>query len=157
VADPPVIDLRRGLTQEVLDQLRRARRVVLMPKGDRTAALGYWLDEDGEERLCVGVLASDGLPWLHVPVRMLTAFELSGSPFHAVGPGHQFARDVLLDIHDPQHDDFWSRLTSLLRPGDVLRLGVDATTGRRPVLRVSTARTTFALINVPRAARTAVQ
>jgi hypothetical protein len=148
-----VFDLRNGLTQEVLDDLRRARRAVLMPKGDRTAALGYWIDEDGQEQLRVALFGSDGLPWIRVPPRAATPLELAGASVRPVGRGHRFVRGVLMDIQSPQQDEFWTRFVSLLRPGDVLRLGVDAVTARHPVLRVSNGRTTFALVNVPRASR----
>jgi hypothetical protein len=151
VPEPRVLDVRRGLTEEVLDHLRRARRVVLVPKGNRTAALGYWLDE----QLHVAIFNSEGLPWIRVPPQSTPPLQLVGAPFRTVGRGHRFASGVLMDIPDAQQDDFWTRFTSLLRPGDVLRLGVDPLTARHPVLRVSTARTTFAVVNIPRPPRRA--
>ena len=153
MAEPRVIDLRNGVTQEVLDDLRRARRVVLMPKGVRTAALGYWVEDDGQEQLRIALIGSEGLPWIRVPPRAATGLELSGASIRPVGGGHRLVRGVLMDIQSPQQDDFWTRFVSLLRVGDVLRLGVDAVTARRPVLRVSNGRTTFALVNVPRGSR----
>jgi hypothetical protein len=151
--EPRVVDLRHGLTQAVLDDLRGARRVVLMPKGNHTAALGYWVEEHGEEQLRIALFGSEGLPWIRVPPQPLTPVLSAGAVVRPVGRAHRFVRGVLMDIHSPQDDEFWTRFISLLRPGDLLRLGVDPVTARRPVLRVSNGRTIFAVINVPRASQ----
>ena len=144
--EPRVIDVRNGLNQEVLDDLRRAERVVLIPKGDRSAALGYWL---GADDLRIAVLRMDGLPWIRVPQAMPLLFP-SGQ---VVRPRHRFVRGVLMDIQDPQHDEFWGRLMGFLRAGDVLRLAADQVHGRRPVLRVSNGQTVLAQVDLPRRAR----
>ncbi len=39
MADPLVVDIRKGVTEDILDGLRRAERVLLAAKGLNTGAL----------------------------------------------------------------------------------------------------------------------
>src|SRR5947209_2627305 len=57
MSEPVVFDVRAGLTQEVLDGLRRAERVTMAAKDMRTAVLGYWSDD----QLTIVLIDSDPL------------------------------------------------------------------------------------------------
>jgi hypothetical protein len=45
MAEPLVFDIREGISPEALERLRRAERIVLLPKDTQTSALGYWVTE----------------------------------------------------------------------------------------------------------------
>jgi hypothetical protein len=130
VSDPRVVDIRSGLTEEVLDGLRRADRVVLAVKTSQTAALGYWVGDE----LTIAVLASAFSQVMLLPHQMIEGF---GAP--AVSTLKQPARQrgVLLDVPHAAEDDFWGRVLGVLRPGDVVMVTHDTAAPRRAAVQVS--------------------
>lgn len=93
-----MFDARNGLSPEVLDELRNARRVMLALKDRQTAVLGYWLADD------------DRLHSVVLPARVhLTA-------------GHRLEDEQPLVIASPHEDALWHRAVSRLRPRQRVRV-----------------------------------
>jgi hypothetical protein len=105
MADTGVIDARSMLSEEALDVLRRAGRVVVGQRagrsGQHTAVLGYWLDVDSRRE------ASDEPDGV-----VLVRAEDNSIP----RPVELFNRG------DAADDRLWSRLMDFARVGDQLRV-----------------------------------
>ncbi len=139
-----VWDVRSGLTPEVLAGFRRAQRVSLAVKDNRTAVLGFWVGDE----LQVALIESEPLVML---VRRGPPLDLGGSiqkfsPRHATRP----VGGVLFDTDAAGADAFWSRLLGLLREGDIVRLGEDHDKPGLVLLHVYVDKSRVASIRVPR-------
>jgi hypothetical protein len=154
MSEPRVFDVRDGLTPEVLEDLRRARRVSLAVKDARTAALGYWVE------------ATDppAKPVQEIRIALLRCEGVGGQPGRAPqavvsppqGPVLRMVRrplapfsGVLLDLADTQADAFWGRVLGLLRAGDVVVVGRDWSWGALPALRIGNGKMTLAWLRLP--------
>ena len=116
--EPRLLDVRAGLTEEALDGLRAAQRVSVAVKDARTAAIAFWVND----QLSIALVRCDAQTLLRIPRVMLHP---------PVGPRLVRAlprrlEGVLLDIPQAQQDSFWSRVTSVLRVGDVIRIAADS-------------------------------
>jgi len=145
MSDPPVVDLRGGLTQEFFSGLRQAERVLLAVKGVHTAVLGYWIGDE----LSVGLIASAVSRVVLVPHRVDLRI---GSP---IGPLRHRERlqSVVLDISHAQDDEFWSRVLGVLRVGDMLRVTHDAEAPSRAALQITSHGAHIASLRLPKTPR----
>jgi len=142
--EPRVHDIRRGLTPEVLDSLRRAQRVSLAVKDMRTAVLGFWMGEE----LSVALIDSDSLL---LEIRAVTAGDISGAihtfkPRPTPPPAHR----VVWTTQSAATDPFWSRLLGVLREGDVVRLANDQDKPGMLLLHVYANQSRVASLRLPR-------
>jgi hypothetical protein len=136
------------MSVEVLEGLRRAQRVSLAVKDNRTAVLGYWVDEE----LNVALLES-GPFLLHVPRAAPNDVVVGSGPFT-----HKFSLrgtprprpGVVFDTSTAAADSFWSRLLGVVREGDVIRLGDDHDNPGLVLLHVYANKSRVASIRVPR-------
>jgi hypothetical protein len=127
------VDIRLGLPQNVLDDLRRAQRISLAVKNTQSGLLGYWIDDE----LHIALLESEPLWELRYPqLGTLTEGQGEGQAPIVRGASAVQLKGVILDIPEAQLSDTWSRLLGLVRVGDVLRLGMDAGTPGRVVMKV---------------------
>jgi hypothetical protein len=148
---PRLVDVRDGLTQEVVEDLRLARRVSLAIKDARTAALGYWVETTNSrgqpvEQLRIALLRCEGVGEARLPAQ--PARQPQGVVLMFPRPLAPLS-GVLLDVADAPHDVFWGRVVGLLRPGDVIRVGRDWSSGAWPALRIGDGKTTFAWLRLP--------
>jgi len=113
MSEPRVVDVRGGLSEEVLDGLRRATRVLLALKGPLTAGLGYWVDDE----LTIALIRNS-----HAMVvrPSAPASSTGSSELMPVETARVLSSGVILDVHDAQADAFWSRAVGVLRAGDVV-------------------------------------
>ncbi len=143
MADPLVVDIRKGVTEDILDGLRRAERVLLAAKGLNTGALGYWIDD----QLTIAILACAMSRIIRLPARSKVLYELPT----AFVPGGQrrLTRGPMLDIVTADNE-FWSRVLGVVRAGDVLRVAPDPEHPGNPALYVSSHGMRVALLRLPR-------
>jgi hypothetical protein len=93
-----MLDARQGLTRQAVEELRRARQLVLALKDRQTAVLGYWLPDD------------DRLHAMILPARVhLTA-------------GYRLEDEQPLVIAAPRDDALWWGAVSRLRPRQRIRV-----------------------------------
>ena len=114
-SEPPVFDVRGGLTQDVLDGFHRAERVTVAIKGPQSAAVGYWV----YDRLSIALIRCESATLMRVPP---AALHPPLGPQLVRAPQAPM-RGVLLDIPHTRDNEFWSRVLGLVRVGDVLRIG----------------------------------
>jgi hypothetical protein len=146
MAEPRVVDVRDGLTAEVLDGLRRADRVVLAVKGADTAVLGYWIGEE----LGMALIASAVTRMLLAPHRVGSELtpDMRPAMVHPRSPG-----GVVLDIAHAREDEFWSRALGVLRVGDVLRVAHDAEAPSRAALQITSQGARVGSLRLPKPPR----
>src|SRR5262249_37769141 len=125
---PRVVDIRSGLTEEVIDGLQRATRVILAVKNPKTAVLGYWLDDE----LTIALIKGSGGLLIKIPPQPL----LPAGPIQQLRIGRTRAEGVLRHIRKPASDGFWDRVLSVVRPGDVLYLSAETNELGRHALHV---------------------
>ena len=130
MAEPLVVDIRSGITDEVLAGLRKAERVVIGVKAFNTAAIGYWVDDELRVALIHCVMSR----MIRVPRTPDMRFEMAPTLVSRVGD--HFLPGLLVDISDAQRNDLWSRALGVLREGDVLRIAPDPNAARVPCLQV---------------------
>ena len=143
MAEPLVFDIRKGLTEDILDGLRRAERVLLAVKAFNTGALGYWIDD----QLTIAILECAMGRIIRLPARSEILFEMP-TPF-VPGRQRRLPRSPMLDIATAGNE-FWSRVLGVLRVGDVLRVAPDPDHPGNPSLYVSSHGVRVALLRLPR-------
>ncbi|HEY3060119.1 MAG TPA: hypothetical protein VGL99_14255 [Chloroflexota bacterium] len=143
MAEPLVVDIRKGLTEDILDGLRRAERVLLAAKGLNTGALGYWIDD----QLTIAILDCAMSRIIRLPARSEVLYEVP-TPF-VPGRQRRLTRSPMLDIATVDNE-FWSRVLGVLRVGDVLRVAPDPDHPGNPALYVSSHGIRVALLRLPR-------
>jgi transcriptional regulator with XRE-family HTH domain len=141
---PEIRDARAGLTDEVLDGLRRAERVVLAAKDARTGILGHWVGPN----LTVALIAADPLFTLmrRAPRQMAeqptrVAVHWSTPSLHRRGVRcSEGSRQSALGSH-PERTEARRRPTPQSRPNRGRTSGPDRLRRRRPSgdLRVTSA------------------
>jgi hypothetical protein len=116
MTEPRVVDVRDGLSEEVLDGLRQATRVLVALKSPLTAVLGYWRDDELTIALIKNSHAMMIRPSAGPPIEPAPPYR----PMRPVPSANVIAHGVLLDVHNAQADAFWSRVVGVLRAGDVV-------------------------------------
>jgi hypothetical protein len=102
-----VIDVRGGLPEAVLAELRDSRELYLIHRTETAGLVGYYLEEpDQPRRLTVLVVRSQNIltPTSDSPARATETDE---------GP---------LVVQLPEHPEGWRRALSVIQPGDVFDL-----------------------------------
>jgi hypothetical protein len=114
-AEPTVVDMRAGLTADVLADLHLARELYLARKSETVGIFGFWINRpDQAPRLIVLLLENRDIP---------TASTAS--------PASSFEEPITVKLKES--DTAWERALRLIQPGDVLDL---RWTGSRAVLVV---------------------
>jgi hypothetical protein len=103
-AEPTVIDIRAGLTAEVLAELHLTHELFVARKSDAIGVFGYWIEQPAQTpRLVVLVLNNIDAPAGSTP---------TGAP----------ASEEPIMVKLARADPGWERALRLLQPGDVIDL-----------------------------------
>ena len=144
MAEPVVVDIRKGLSPEVIAGLRRAERVLIGAKGLNTGALGYWVDD----QLTICVLECATARVIRLPSRREIMYEMPTPYVPGVRP-RRLMPGVMLDIATSDNE-FWGRVLGVIRPGDVLRIAPDPDHAGNEALYVTARGVRVAMLRLPR-------
>jgi hypothetical protein len=145
VAEPLVVDLRGGLTPQVLDALRQADRVVLASKSVYTAVLGYWVSDE----LTIGLISSAVARVMLLPHRVDVPI---AGPIASL-QRRERVHGVVLDTRNAKDAEFLSRMLGVVRVGDTLRLTHDAEAPSHVALQITSHGARVASLRLPRMIR----